>query len=103
MPVMDGYTATTEIRKFNQDIPIIALTASTINLDIESQARKSGLNGCITKPFNPKGLSQTLYAVTPCLPDKISLQNVMTFFAAISARESALLVSALRISPNRRS
>ncbi|MEN9686884.1 MAG: hypothetical protein RLZZ28_2670 [Bacteroidota bacterium] len=56
MPVMDGYTATTEIRKFNQEIPIIALTASTINLDIESQARKSGMNGCITKPFNPGDL-----------------------------------------------
>ncbi len=56
MPVMDGYTATKEIRKFNMDIPIIALTASTINLDIESEARKSGMNGCITKPFNPNDL-----------------------------------------------
>lgn len=56
MPVMDGYTATTEIRKFNREIPIIALTASTINLDIESQAKKSGMNGCITKPFNPGDL-----------------------------------------------
>lgn len=56
MPVMDGYTATTEIRKFNRKIPIIALTASTINLDIESQAKKSGMNGCITKPFNPGDL-----------------------------------------------
>ena len=56
MPVMDGYTATIEIRKFNPDIPIIALTASTVNLDIQSQARKSGMNGCITKPFNPNDL-----------------------------------------------
>ena len=56
MPVMDGYTATSEIRKFNTTIPIIALTASTINLDIESQAKKSGMNGCITKPFNPSDL-----------------------------------------------
>lgn len=56
MPVMDGYTATAEIRKFNTAIPIVALTASTINLDIESQARKSGMNGCITKPFNPNDL-----------------------------------------------
>ena len=56
MPIMDGYTATIEIRKFNDKIPIIALTASTINLDIESQARKSGMTGCITKPFNPNDL-----------------------------------------------
>ncbi len=56
MPVMDGYTATKEIRKFNEAIPIVALTASTINLDIESEARKSGMNGCITKPFNPNDL-----------------------------------------------
>lgn len=27
MPVMDGRTATSEIRKFNAEIPIIALTA----------------------------------------------------------------------------
>ena len=56
MPVMDGYTATKEIRKFNTKIPIIALTASTINLDIESEARRSGMNGCLTKPFNPNDL-----------------------------------------------
>ena len=56
MPVMDGYTATMEIRKFNQDIPIIALTASTINPELQSEAGKSGMNGCITKPFNPHDL-----------------------------------------------
>lgn len=56
MPVMDGYTATTEVRKFNTEVPIIALTASTINFDIESHAAKSGMNGCITKPFNPGAL-----------------------------------------------
>lgn len=64
MPVMDGYTATMEIRKFNQDIPIIALTASTINPELQSEAGKSGMNGCITKPFNPNDLYSIIFEKT---------------------------------------
>ena len=55
MPVMDGYTATQEIRKFNTTIPIIALTAS-ISIDIQEKATEVGMNGFITKPFNPNEL-----------------------------------------------
>lgn len=64
MPVMDGYTATQEVRKFNQEVPIIALTASAINLDIQSKAFQSGMNGCITKPFNPGDLSSIILEKT---------------------------------------
>jgi CheY-like chemotaxis protein len=64
---MDGYTATREIRKFNTVIPIIALTASTINLDIESEARKSGMTGCLTKPFNPNDLYSIIIEQTGIL------------------------------------
>ncbi len=59
MPVMDGYTATSNIRKFNLDIPIIALTASVITTDIEAKAIQIGMNGCLSKPFNPN----TLYSI----------------------------------------
>ena len=55
MPVMDGYTATQEIRKFNKTIPIIALTAS-LSIDIQEKATEVGMNGFITKPFNPNEL-----------------------------------------------
>ena len=55
MPVMDGYTATKEIRKFNTTTPIIALTAS-ISIDIQEKADMVGMNGFITKPFNPNEL-----------------------------------------------
>ena len=55
MPVMDGYTATEEIRKFNTIIPIIALTAS-LSIDIQEKATEVGMNGFITKPFNPNEL-----------------------------------------------
>ncbi|MCA6438461.1 MAG: ATP-binding protein [Sediminibacterium sp.] len=56
MPIMDGYTATNEIRKFNMALPIIALTASIITPDIQGRAAEAGMNGCITKPFNPNDL-----------------------------------------------
>jgi len=52
MPVMDGYTATEEIRKFNKTTPVIALTAS-LSIDIQERAEEVGMNGFITKPFNP--------------------------------------------------
>lgn len=59
MPVMDGYTATINIRKTNSTIPIIALTASVITTDIEAKAIQIGMNGCLSKPFNPN----TLYTI----------------------------------------
>ncbi len=59
MPVMDGYTATSNIRKINKQIPIIALTASVITTDIEAKAVQIGMNGCLSKPFNPN----TLYTI----------------------------------------
>ena len=63
MPVMDGYSATTEIRKFNKITPIIALTAS-ISIDIQEKAVNSGMNGFVTKPFNPNDLFAALYQNT---------------------------------------
>ncbi len=50
MPVMDGYTATIEIRKFNKDIPIIAMSANAYTQDIE-KCLDVGMNGHISKPL----------------------------------------------------
>ncbi|UFH53013.1 ATP-binding protein [Spirosoma sp. KNUC1025] len=55
MPVMDGYTAAQEIRKFNADVPIIALTASA-TFSNRDRAVLVGMNDYVTKPFNPKDL-----------------------------------------------
>ena len=63
MPVMDGYTATQEIRKFDTITPIIALTAS-ISIDIQEKASHVGMNGFVTKPFNPNDLYAALYRNT---------------------------------------
>ena len=50
MPVMDGIEATKSIRKFNNTIPIIAVTANAFDSD-RSEAIKSGCNDFITKPL----------------------------------------------------
>ena len=64
MPIMDGYTATKEIRKFNKNIPVIALSASVF-MEVKDQIEESGMNGFIFKPFNPDDLlSQIDEAIT---------------------------------------
>ena len=59
MPVMDGYTATRGIRLFDTTTPIIALTAS-LTIDIQEKAMDAGMDGFITKPFNPNELFQII-------------------------------------------
>lgn len=55
MPVMDGYIATREIRKFNATVPILALSASVF-LEVKNKIQESGMNGFIVKPFDPEDL-----------------------------------------------
>lgn len=59
MPEMDGYTATTEIRKLNgnyyQEIPIIALTADAFQ-NIKEKVLRIGMNDFLGKPFKPQDL-----------------------------------------------
>jgi len=59
MPVMDGRTATSEIRKFNAEIPIIALTAHAFDAD-RVAALKVGCDDYLVKPINGAKLMQTL-------------------------------------------
>lgn len=53
MPVMDGYEATHEIRKYSAKIPIIAITAFAYASD-EQKVMKSGFDGYMPKPINAK-------------------------------------------------
>ena len=61
MPVMDGYTATREIRKDKhfKDLPIIAMTAHAMAGD-EDKSLQAGMNGHVTKPIDPDQLFSTL-------------------------------------------
>ncbi|TRX54918.1 response regulator [Thalassomonas sp. M1454] len=61
MPVMDGYTATKEIRKNekNASLPIIAMTANAMSGDRE-KCIAAGMNEHLAKPINPQEMYQTL-------------------------------------------
>ncbi|NPA42495.1 MAG: response regulator transcription factor [Chlorobi bacterium] len=55
MPYKDGFTLASEIRKYNQDIPIIFITARTMKEDI-IKGYQSGADDYITKPFDSEVL-----------------------------------------------
>lgn len=65
MPIMDGFTATAEIRRIEEQksvsnpIPIIAMTASSAS-ECGRDCSFSGMNGYIEKPFNQQKLNDCL-------------------------------------------
>jgi len=59
MPVMDGLTAAKEIRKFNTNVPIIALSANAYQEDIEISF-KAGMDAHLAKPINKDQLALAL-------------------------------------------
>ncbi|HNH09601.1 MAG TPA: response regulator, partial [Leptospiraceae bacterium] len=66
MPGMDGYEVSRRIRAsggINQDVIIIALTASIIS-EVKEKILSAGMNGMLTKPFKPEELQQILYKWT---------------------------------------
>ncbi len=63
MPVMDGYTATKEIRKFDKKIPIVAVTA----YNIESEREKAfgcGINDFVPKPISSQEIINSITKFT---------------------------------------
>ncbi len=59
MPVMNGYQATKQIRKFDKEIVIIAQTAYAMSGDKE-KVLAAGCNDYITKPLSPNDLKAVI-------------------------------------------
>jgi DNA-binding response OmpR family regulator len=62
MPRMDGFTFTREVRKGDQSIPIIFLTAKSLQED-KIEGFKIGCDDYITKPFSMEELLLRIHAV----------------------------------------
>jgi signal transduction histidine kinase/DNA-binding NarL/FixJ family response regulator len=93
MPLMDGLTATGEIRKMDapwKDIPIIALTANAVRGD-EQRCLAAGMNDYVSKPINPDSLFRAIARQAPSAvlkqaapakpapaPKKVSLENLQS-------------------------
>jgi len=60
MPGISGIEATEKIRTFNKDIPIIALTAVTIDENLD-HFYKAGFNEIIPKPFKTEEFFEKIY------------------------------------------
>lgn len=59
MPIMDGYTATSELRKGGYSVPILALTAHAMS-DIRERCLSAGYSDYLPKPLNSKELIQKI-------------------------------------------
>lgn len=55
MPIMDGYEATKRIREMDQNVPILALTAS-VRVGQRNRAMRVGMNDFLIKPLTPTDL-----------------------------------------------
>ena len=60
MPVVNGYDAAIEIKRYRTNLPIIAQTAFASSEEIK-KCLEVGCDDYITKPFNPDELFKKLY------------------------------------------
>ncbi|WP_435679961.1 ATP-binding protein [Patiriisocius sp.] len=60
MPGISGIEATQKVRLFDEELPIIALTAVTIDENLDS-FYKAGFNEIIPKPFKPEEFFEKIY------------------------------------------
>ncbi|BBP46798.1 hypothetical protein THMIRHAS_21710 [Thiosulfatimonas sediminis] len=74
MPVMDGFEAAQKIRKFDQNTPIIALSAAVLEDDLK-QSEYVGINRHLSKPITIGQLHETLSHFLPKQQTSPQVQN----------------------------
>jgi PAS domain S-box-containing protein len=67
MPEIDGFEATRQIKRLNQLVPVIAITAYAMSGD-EDRIMAAGCDGYISKPINKKDLIEKMAEFIKILP-----------------------------------
>jgi len=77
MPVMDGMTATREIRKQARfkDLPVVAMTANAMQSD-RDLCLAAGMNDHVAKPIEPEKLWNTLLKLIKPRPSTAAAAEV---------------------------
>ena len=106
MPEMDGYSATRQIRTvLKNEIPIIAMTADALKGEAE-RCFESGMNGYISKPFEPRELYAEILKYTRktsnATPDKnpVEMNNDIVDFSylrELSGNDTAYIAEVLNL------
>ncbi len=74
MPVLDGYSATRQLRMLGVTMPIIACTANALSEERE-RCTGAGMNDYLTKPFRCEDLEEVLMRWVPAAVGNRSLDN----------------------------
>jgi CheY-like chemotaxis protein len=69
MPVLNGYDAAAMIRKTDESIPIVAMTADAI-IGVEERCKSAGINHYVSKPFDPEQFIATIIKILEPLKAK---------------------------------
>jgi len=78
MPILDGFSVAREIRSTNADIPILFLTAKSLQEDI-MEGFNVGADDYITKPFHMEELLARIEAISKRTEKKKSLKKSNTY------------------------
>ena len=60
LPDIDGYSVTNMIRKFNQEVTIVAVTAKALKGE-EENCKRAGMNDYLAKPYSMKDIQKFLF------------------------------------------
>lgn len=94
MPLMDGYTATREIRKIEKEKhlcskPILALTAYALKEEVD-KSHEAGCNGHLSKPISKSALLKAINDYTSDMEVRVDTDLADLIPDYLSSRESEL-------------